>query len=412
MATGLGEIKAVFERLAPHLKPDEKLARQLREFRIEFMSKNPEHMAFFGGNLTGVHVVRFTSKDRMKFFSDICQVDEYELEEELRKTKAIKPEWLVSGDPLNNICFWLIHIYCVSKLNEKAKQAAMMEAALIMHYRFLTSTLYRFFKYPVDPALAEAVYSQLSNKFSLKQYGTWQATLESRCEKLFDKSSIHYRTILNYENDDAIVRMINDTQGRVKDMIKNIYKVFDQVRRQGSRIKSTSMLFEYEGEVVLRDKTKGLQIYTQYMHSIVGDKSSFIKQDILSVIETVIPTAPPKLVEQTLEWCSNNHKYIAKDLVHQLIDKTLLHSFNYLENNRNVYRGGGDLPQLVTKLKGIYSSSRSTDPLLKEIRQLAEDIVKKTKLTKSSTTIAAVRSAVLLYIVIRAFTMTHFSRTG
>ena len=239
-----------------------------------------------------------------------------------------------------------------------------------------------------------------------------QETDNKNIEKLFDKSSIHYRTILNYENDDAIVRMINDTQGRVKDMIKNIYKVFDQVRRQGSRIKSTTMLFEYEGDVVLRDKTKGLQIYTQYMHSIVGDKSSFIKQDILSVIETVIPTAPPKLVEQTLEWCSNNHKYIAKDLVHQLIDKTLLHSFNYLENNRNVYRGGGDLPQLVTKLKGIYSSSRSTDPLLKEIRQLAENIVKKTKLTKSSTTIAAVRSAVLLYIVIRAFTMTHFSRTG
>lgn len=412
MVKNPGQIKEVFERLCPHLKPDEKLARQLREFRIAFMTKNPEHMAFFGGNLTGVQVVRFTPKDRDTFFSDICQVDEFELEEELHKTSEIKAEWKVSGDAFNHMCLWIVHIYCQSSINEKAKHAAMMEAALILYYRFITSVLYRFFPYPVDPALAEAVYSQMSNKFSIKQYGSWQAVLESRCEKLIDTSSIHYRTLLNYNSDIDVIRMVNDSQGRTKDMMKNIYAIFDQVRKKGIRIKSSSMLLEHDGDFILKDKTKGLQRYTQYMHSIITDQSSFIKTDILDILEKVISTAPPKLVEQTLVWCSNNYSYAKNDIVRILIEKTLLHSFSYLDNNRTVYKSSSDLPKLISKLKGIYSSSRSTDKLLLEIRSMAEEVVKSTGLTKNSVTIAAVRSALLLYIVIRAFTMSYYSKSG
>lgn len=412
MAKPSGQIKAVFERLCPHLQPTEALAKQLRDFRVAFMTKNPEHMAFFGGNLTGVHVVRFTPRDRDKFFSDICQVDELELEEELYKTDFVKAEWKVSGDAFNHMCMWLIHLYASSSLNEKARQAVMKEAALILYYRFITSILYRFFPYPVDPALAEAVYSQMTNKFSIKQYGTWQAVLESRCEKLYDRSSVHYKTLMNYENDLDIIYLINDSQGRTKDMMKNIYSVFNQVRKKGLRVKSSSMLLEHDGDMILKDKTKGLQKYTHYMHSIVSDRNSFIKQEILDILEKIVSTAPPKLVEQVLTWCSNNYSYAADDMVKDLIDKVLLHSFSYLENNRTVYKSSSDLPNLVSKLKGTYSSSRSSDPMLLEIRELAEKIIRATGLTKNSVTIATVRNAILLYIVIRAFTMGYFSKSG
>ncbi len=407
-----GQIKEIFERLYGHIKPDEKLARQLRDFRIAFMTKNPEHMAFFGGNLTGVQIVRFTPKDQDMFFSDICQVDQYELEEELHKTDNIKAEWKVAGNAFNHMCMWLIHLYCSSDLNEKAKHAAMMEAALILYYRFITSVLFRFFPYPVDPSLAEAVYANLSNKFSIKQFGSWQAVLESRCEKLIDKSSIHYRTLLNYNNDIDIVRMINDSQGRTKDMIKNIYSVFDKVRKSGLKVRSSSMLLEHEGDFILKDKTKGLQRYTQYMHSIVTDQNSFVKAEIIDILKRIVNTAPPSLVEQTLIWCSKNYDYASKDIVKEFIDKTLLHSFAYLEDNRTVYKTSGDLPVLISKLKGVYSSSRSTDKLLLEIRSLAETITRSTGLTKNSVTIASVRNALLLYVVIRAFTMNYFSKTG
>lgn len=410
MNQSTGEIKAIFEKMCSHIQPNEALARQLREFRVGFMTKNPEHMAFFGGNLTGVQIVRFTPKDRDRFFSDVCQVDEYELEEQLHKTKEIRAEWKVSGDAFNHMCAWLLHLFCASDLEEKAKKAAMMEVGLILYYRFLTSVLYRFFPYPADPALAEAVYAQMSNKFSIKHYGTWQAVLEARCENLIDRSSVHYTTLRDYNNDKLIVYLINDSQGRTKDMMKNIASVFAQVKQKGIRVKTSSMLLEHDGDFILKDRNKGLQRYTQYIHSIITDKDSFIKQDILDVIERIVPTAPIKLLEQALLWCSNNYSYASNDAVKILVEKTLLHSFAYLENNRTVYKASSDLPNLISRLKGSYSSSRSSDKLLLDIREMAEQVVKNTGLTKNSVTIASLRTALLLYIVIRAFTMGHFSK--
>ena len=43
-----------------------------------------------------------------------------------------------------------------------------------------------------------------------------------------------------------------------------------------------------------------------------------------------------------------------------------------------------------------------------EIRAIAEKIIKKATTTKNNSAIASVRTAVLLYIITRAFTMTHY----
>lgn len=405
------QIKLVMEKVAPHLQPTEKLAKALRDFRVSFMTKNAEHMAFFGGNLTGVQVVRFLPRDQDKFFNDVCDVDQYELEEELHKTDEINPSWKVSSNPFNHLCFWIIHLFITSSLPEKVKYAACMEAGLILYYRYLTSVLFNFFSYPVDPQLAQAVYAQMNMKFSIKKYGTWQKVLEHRVEKLIEPGSTHYETLINYSSDKDIIYMLNDSQGRVKDMMINIMSLFKEVYAKGSRIKSSSQLLEYEGDVILKDKTKGLQKYTQYLHSIVTDKNSFIKLELVDLVSKLVPTAPPKILEAALEWMSNNYMYATSDLVKNFIDKVMLHSFDYLEANRNVYKASSDLVKLVGKLKGAYTASRGSDPLLLEIRAMGEEIAANTKLTKNAVVIAATRTALLLYVVIRAFTMARYSRS-
>lgn len=106
---------------------------------------------------------------------------------------------------------------------------------------------------------------------------------------------------------------------------------------------------------------------------------------------------------------SVNYKHAGVKEVEQLIEKTILHSFMYLSNNRTVVRETNDLTVLLGRLKGIYTSSKSSDPELLEIRDLAEKIIRKATTTKNSSAVASVRTAVLLYIVTRAFTMTHYS---
>ena len=401
---------AVMQKLCDHIKPTEQLAKDIRRFRVGFMTKNPEHMAFFGGNLTGVHIVRFTPADRDRFFNEICLVDEDELYDALCETSAINPAWQVSSDAFNHMCMWLIHLFLTSKLNQKLVKAATMEVAMILYYRFITSIMFHFFKYPVDTTIAEAVYAQMSNKYSIKQLGSWQKVIEDKCEKLLSTGSIHYKTLREYKDDASIIYLINDTQGRNKDLIKNIYALFDKVRKEGYKVHTSSMILEMEGDFILKDKVNGLQNYIRYMEGIIPDRHSFIKQELVDIVCKIQFTAPPQIVEKTLLWCSVNYNYTKDNKIKLLVEKTLLHSFEYLKDNRNVYKKNTDLPKLVSRLKGVYSSSRSSDPNLLEIRKLAEDIITGTKETKNKIVIASVRNALLLYIVIRAFTMHYFSK--
>lgn len=409
MIENQSQIKQAFEEVASHVKIDAALAKRLADFQISFVNKNEDHMAFFGGNLTGTLIVRFTQQDRDRFFIDVVGIDELELEDAIAKVKAIDPDWIVSRDAFNQTCIWLIHAFLTSKLPVKVREQAAVNAALILHYRFITSVLYNSFKYLADPELASATYAQLNNKFALRRYGSWQATLVNRSEKLVGKDSIHYDTFMKYNDDVQVIRAINDSQNRIRDMIKNIYATMQKVKMQGEKIRTTSMLMEYNGEQILKDKVKSLTVYNRYMQSIVSDQPTFIKEEILDVLERLVHTASPKLVKQTLVWMSVNYKHAGVKEVEQLIEKTILHSFMYLSNNRTVVRETNDLTVLLGRLKGIYTSSKSSDPELLEIRDLAEKIIRKATTTKNSSAVASVRTAVLLYIVTRAFTMTHYS---
>lgn len=44
-----------------------------------------------------------------------------------------------------------------------------------------------------------------------------------------------------------------------------------------------------------------------------------------------------------------------------------------------------------------------------KLRKLGEKIIKRATSTKNSSTIASVRTALMLYVVIRAFTMQHYA---
>lgn len=409
MAASTSMLRELFNSIFKDIKPDAKLARRIADFKVGFINKNEDHMAFFGGNLTGAHVVRWVPKDREMFFTDVLQIDEMEVKDELLLVPAVKKERLVSSDSLNQTCMYLLHYLYHSDLPKEVKHRAMIDAAMVMHIRFITSIMYRDYGYPVDPQVATAVYSQLSYKFAIKQHGSWYATLEARCEDLINEKGLHFNTIVNYDDDDAVVYLINDTQGRIRDMMKNLFRELVKVLNQGGRVKSSSNLIDLDNEQIFKDKTKSLTVYTRYLHSIIGDKESFIKGELVQVIGDAVYTAPPKLVEQTLQWCSINHRYTGSKEVEEFIDAVLIHSFGYLADHRTVFSATTDLAGFVSRLKGVYMASRMSDKTVIDIREKAEKIVRKATSTKNTGVISAVRTALMLYVVLRAFTMTHYS---
>lgn len=406
-----GKIKGVFDTLCQHLKIDTRLIQRLSALRIGFTTRNEDHISFFGGNLTGVHVVRFTPADRDTWFEDILQTNELVLEQALLRLDVIKREFKVTSDTMNNSCIWLIHrILNEPGLTPKQKHQGSMDVALILNYKFFTSRLSRHFRYPADPDVAAAVYASLSRKFDIKVAGNWNAYFNNRCEDILSERGIHHKTFVNMSDDIGGVRYaISDIQGRIREMLKLIANIHYQMNERGVKISSTSSVMEYDGEAVLKDRVKSISVYGRYLLSVLPEPRAFIKPVLVQIIATkLVPTMPPKQFDLVLESLSKHSVGRESSRVEKLVNDTLIHAFNYLYSNRQIIRNTNDLAFILTRLRGTYSSSRSTDQQLLKLRKDMEAFVQESTKTRHAGNISSVRTGVLLYIVARALTMRHY----
>lgn len=415
-------IKEVFDQECSHVKIDIKFYKKICELEAKFVNKKQEHIEFFGGTLTGAHVVRFTQEDADAFFVDLLQADDANLRDLVYAVKdqrghpVIVQSRHISSDIFNIACFWLIHaIHHSPYLDDAHKQEAKIRICTYLMYKYLTSLMAWYFKYPADPEVCAATYAQLNYKFILKQTGSWGATIREFASKAVALDGIHAKRIDRLDQDDTdandnqVVKFLNDTQGRIRDTFKNIYAVFMDTHTKGMRISTKSALVETDGEIILKDKANSLIAYTRYLKSIISDEHSFIRQEIVDVIAKVMHTMPERLLVNTLKWMSQNYGHTKDQVVERAVDLVTEHAFDYLSANQSILGARGDLAGLISKLRGTYMSSRATDAKLLETREMMEDIVYEATRTRNESVIAATRTGVMIYLVVRMFSMRHYA---
>lgn len=410
-------VKAVFDDLCSGLVIDNKLCDKITLFKNRFITKNTDHAAFFGGNLTGVHVVRFTGNERNQWFEEIIGIDENELLNETKK--IINPVYyVVAGDVFNLSCVWLSHaIRNNGKLSEKKKREVESDIYQILQFRFITSRLQRHWPYPTSKEVAEATLASMSNKFDIKRKGSWINVISDRADDIVDKSSIHKVTIDRMQYDirnkgESVGYLLTDTQGRNKALLKKIYNQQKIIQEQGLKIHSTSATFvELDGEVAVKDKQKSLEQYKSYLSTVIADKSSFIKPELVLIIEKANKTMPEQLFRETLSWISDSYGKGSegKLYIDSIVDKVMTHLLAYLYQHRDVMKNKSDIAGLLSRMKGVYTASRVSDELLLSIREEIEHLVRKATKNRSHAAVAATRTGIMLYLVLRAFTKNHYS---
>ncbi len=403
-------IRGVFEEYCGDIKIDRRFIRMLRQMRLAFVNRNSDHVQFFGGNLLGVYPVRYRTSDREQWYDEVLEANESDLVKAVKDLDSIDPTWVRASDPVNLSVVWLMYrIHNSSALSARDKEQGLMDVLLMLQYKFISSIMSHFFPYPADHAVAVATYEALSRKFDLKKYGSWQALLEARAEAIMARSSIHYTTYTKLTDDDAIVYMVSDIQARLREIVKKTSAVFYRVKEQNLRISSTSSTIEIDGMSEILDRQRDHSRYTRYLHSIITDKPTFIRQELVDVVGDVLHTMPERYLKETLEYCSDNYGAKGDKRIEKLIDETLLHAYEYLSNNRGVMSGPSDLGSLITKLRNIYMASRMSDPVLIGMRDLAEGIVKDSISSRNKAVMASVRTGLQIYLIIRAFSMNHYT---
>jgi hypothetical protein len=401
-------IKEVYDKALATLVFDKALAREIHEYGQGFVNLNEDHVAFFGGNLLGVHPVRFKSTDKFRWNEDLLGIDEHAVRADVIALPTIDKNWVRGTDVMNLSCLYITHRYMKSALPDNDKRQAMIDVLLVLHYKFFSSLMAHFFKYPADEATALATYAALSKKYAIKQHGNWQAVFIARCEDIIDPMSIHYRTIQRFDDDAAIQYMVTDLQGRLRSIVKNIWATFDEIRNQNSKILSIGGTIELDGKVVIKDVTRNYTPYVRYLHEIAIDRGRFIKPELIDVIESAMQSMPGKMLFDTLQTVVTRAGSSDKDTM-ELLDETLLHAFEYLSQDRSAAAKFNDIPALIGKLRALYMASRTQDPAVLKMRELAEAIVADSIKSINQSIIASVRTGLLLYIVLRSFSRSYYN---
>lgn len=404
----MDSLKTIFQSQAD-LKVDARLAKAIHDFERGFVNYNEEHIAFFGGHTMGVHKMRFRATDREKWFEDVLQIDEVLVEEAVLKLPTIKAEWVRASDTMNLSCAYLIYLVRNdTRMSQHARTETSIQIAQIMLYKFLGSLMAHYYPYTADEATMNAAYESLSKKFVLKKAGSWGKLLRERAEELVSNCSVHRRVFEKFDDDEAVIRMINDTQSRLRKIVKTMTAVFYEIRAKGVKIENERSVLDIDGETVLLDKTKRYNTYIRYVHEVLDDRNSFVRKELVKVITDMMHTMPPRTFEEALSWMSDNHRSKEADRIDKLVDETLIFAFDLISTNRSTLGAKNGLVPLLTRLRALYMASRMADATLLECKELAETIVTRATTTRSSSTIASVRTGIQLYVVLRAMAMNYY----
>lgn len=403
-----GEIKKIYDRAMATVDIDNKLFKQVDRFAQQFIYKNDDHVNFFGSNLTGVYPVRFTTQDKNDWNIDLLDLDETEIRREILKLPYIKDTWVRGTDVMNLSCLYLVHrIQTDASLNPKIKHRASMDVLLALHFKLISSLMAWFFKYPVDPRIAEMTYANLSKKFAIKRFGSWYKVLENRCADIISSQSTWKTTIERFNDDMAIQNMINDIQGRLRAMIKKIWAVMAQVREDDAKMLIVSAKVDLGDKVVVRDLIRDEQQYIRYLKDVSIDKARFIKDDLINVIANVMTTMPEAQLKPVLshycELCSNGDEATLK-----LGDEIMLHAFEHMNKDRTSNSRNLNLGNTLIKFRRLYIASRNKEPKMMFIKEQSEAVTIPAAKTKSMTVVSSLRTGLLLYILLRTLSKEHY----
>lgn len=397
-------IKSVFDKFCGSLKIDNRFVSSVLTFEKNFVNKNEDHIRFFGNGLLSTEV-KWLPSDTNRYFSEILNADEEELQKALYNEESVNPEHKVASNAFNLSITYLVYRSLNSSLSQKQKDDVAVKLLSILQYKFLSSILNYFFRYGVNPQIAQRTYESMNYKYDLRTYRTWYNLCEAKSILMVSKQGLHYQTFIRYQDDDDIQYILSDIQTRARSTIKNITELYYQVRSEGTGISVTSSLMEMEGELGVRDLKRNSSQYRRYLEGIIGDSTSFVRQNLVDIVAEANPSGSLNYFQETLNYLSSIYNDPKEKKVQEFVRRTLDFSFQ-LVSDKGINQN--NLSEVMLTIKGAINSSRNTSREVVYLRTEGDKLVRRAIGKKPPYPVSGERTAVILYMVLRAMTMNYY----
>ena len=391
-------IKDVLNKHLGHIKIDDKFYKAIKTFRINWATKDDIYIEFLGGNLTGMHPIRFSTLDEDMLFADTLIINRQELKEDVLYTSDIDTSRKVSSNYIYLTLTYLMYITINTKGLGRLQNEILKELYLIMSYKILGSLMSHYFTYDLDLATAKAVFDRLSNRYLIKKLGSWNEVLEHR-SKAVVTGGLHYKGLSTYKTTD-VEKAIADLQGRIRETIKNIYVVLIEVKKEGNKVSSTSIIEENEDGDKIKDTTNNPVKYINYIRSIVNQPNDFIDEDIIYLISSISKNLESDKLKEVLKYIATTDLKLKED--EDFIEVAVVNTISYLRTKNITSDYNKHIYDIINYMKGYWSSSSVKNKKIDNAKKYLNKLTivatgKKTKWVVSLLTIA-----VLMYIFIRS----------
>lgn len=393
-------LKDVFEEHLKNISFDRSLYKDLQRFRILWTQKSDIYIEFLGGNLTGVHPIRFSDADENMLFNNVIKADTPSLRYDLHRLPDIDKTRVVTSNVTYLTLYWLMHEFSKKEDSLGIYPNDVIETYFIMAYKMISSLITHYFIYNVDVSMAKAVYERLSNRYLIKRFGTWQKVFEHRSKDVL-KNGLHYERILKGDADSA-TRAIADMQGRLRETIKNIYKVLVDVKEKNEKIHSSSTIESGDDD---SDSIKAIlnihESYIHYVRDVYTRQTDFVNDDLIYLTKFTMKNLPEEQFVKTLHYLSSDVRVIPNS-ENDFIGLTIVTSIDYLRQNGITGEYNKHVTECLTRLKGYWTSSSVKNKDVIHIKKYLFNVVQKATGVKTSWVITSIVIGILLYIFLRA----------
>jgi hypothetical protein len=373
-----------------------KLAKDIYTNRITYSVKNA---AFFSGGEIGVVPLRFRDAEEDYIFTKILKVDYRKIKKDMPSCKEI-PDFKIQGDLLNLTLFYFAHKFLRAKsLTTPIRNQAAKDCILLFCYRTIAAISSNSFIYLANPEVATLTYETLSNKFILKRLGSWEKYMHYRADSVLDvKRSVHYKYLLRFSDTERFLRIISDTQGRIKATFKLIYKLYVEILEKKEKLERKSSTSEEFDEIELADITSRSGTAIESVVGVAGIWNQFYNVKMTETICTLSSNASATVLTKILHELHTRASSSEAHKVHEYIRHSLAWIFDYLSISKLTPSQQKDVIAVLSYVRSGLSSSRSSDPWLSDIRDATDEIVTKVTKKKDGQTIAIYRSSLLMYL--------------
>ena len=385
---------------------DQSFMQRLTRYYYKLFTKNEDVLSFFGEGLWGVYPIYFTNEDGKYWFEEVLDVDDVALTKAIHSLDSIETNWKRASDVINLTIIYSIYRILNSSIAQSIKCKYCFMCLHILHFKFLSSLQAHRFKYPVDKALATAVFEGLSKKYLIKVCGSWKQLLEYRARNILSDKSIEYKTLLVYKDDKSIIYTVQEIQNRIRKMVNGLSEEFYKIKERDVKIGVQSKLFSDEQGDHIVDSVSSYTTYIRYISAVIGDKDSFIKPDIVSIVENTSNRLPTHALTTMLNWLSDNsYSSLSKDILLWL-ERIIIFSFKLIAKHQ---LKTNQLVAIVVKLRAMLLSSRVNEPAVLEIKAQGDSFITRSKAITSKSSEANLRTVTIIYMVLRTLAMKYYT---